>query len=132
MRQSILEKPQESFGEAPDAKVLTALNELKNKQIEIEEALRSAEGDKAQILQMDLEDVLNKIKQHEISFRKIRKDKGLTSLKEKAGKGNVVDMLKFKKKKAKNGGIALSDEEQEKAGNLINDLDEFKRKKGIG
>jgi len=119
MQQSTLEKPQMPTKETPETKLQTAIENLKTKQIRISEELLNAKGNKAKILEMDLEDILKQIKAHETSLRNIRSCKR---------KSSNPEILNFKKKKREGGGVILTDEEKEIAKSLITDIENFKRR----
>ncbi|MCK5511022.1 hypothetical protein KAI65_05820 [Candidatus Parcubacteria bacterium] len=108
----------------PDTKFLNGLVRLENEQKIIEEKINQAKGDEKKILEMNLDDIKKQVKAYKFAFKKYRSTKKINNLKKETGEDNVVDMLNFKNKKDNSSNKIDGIEE-----NLLNDLEDFKKRK---
>ena len=104
-----------------DTKFLNGLARLEKEQETIEEKINQTNGDEKAILETDLDDIKKQIAEYKISFKHYSKTKKINNLQKETGEDNVVDMLNFKKRK--------DDENNEIPENLLNDLEDFKKRK---
>ncbi|MFH1822563.1 MAG: hypothetical protein ABH830_02570 [Patescibacteria group bacterium] len=129
MQQLNLEKIPEPIEDTTDMKLLKRKQKLEKERGEIKNKLEEAKGDEAKILEEDLKNKENQIKQSADSFNLYRRKKKISSLKEIAGDKNVAKVLDFKKKKQE-GEIILNEDEKNEVGDRFTaSLEEFKKKK---